>query len=143
MTKVELQPETRTIPNPVVLGSETVLLVEDENAVRNLAAHVLRANGYTVLEASTAEDAECVCLEFKGPIALLVTDVVMPGMNGPALAQRLHSSRPLMKVLYISGYTENALEIQNELGRMTGFLQKPFSPSVLVHRVRELLDALT
>ncbi len=73
------------------------------------------ASGYTVLEASTGEDAERVCLEFNGAIALLMTDVVMPGMNGPALAQRLRSSRPLIKVLYISGYTENFLDVQAEL----------------------------
>ena len=140
VTNVELQPETRNAPEPVVLGSETVMLVEDEDALRALAAQVLRANGYTVLEASTGEDAERACREFKGAIALLVTDVVMPGMNGPALAERLHSSRPLMRVLYISGYTENVLDVQDELGPVTEFLQKPFAPSVLVHRVRELLD---
>jgi PAS domain S-box-containing protein len=138
----ELQPETLSAREPVALGSETVMLVEDEEALRALAAQVLRANGYTVLEASTGEDAQRACLEFKGVIALLVTDVVMPGMNGPALAARLHPTRPLMKVLYISGYTENALDVQGELGPVTGFLQKPFAPSVLLQRVRELLDVL-
>jgi len=142
VTNVELQPETGNALETVVLGSETVMLVEDEDALRALAAQVLRANGYTVLEASTGEDAERVCREFKGAIALLVTDVVMPGMNGPALAERLHSSRPLMRVLYISGYTENVLDVQDQLGPVTEFLQKPFAPSVLVHRVRALLDAL-
>jgi len=141
VSKVELHPETRITSDPVVLGSETILLVEDEDALRGLAANVLRASGYTVLEASMGEDAERTSVEFKGAIAVLVTDVVMPGMNGPALAKQLHSSRPLMKVLYISGYTENVLGVQAELGPMTGFLQKPFTPSVLVHRVRELLDA--
>jgi FixJ family two-component response regulator len=95
-----------------------------------------------VLEASTGEDAERSCREFKGAIALLVTDVVMPGMNGPALAERLHSSRPLMRVLYISGYAENVLDVQDELGPVTEFLSKPFAASVLVHRVRELLDVI-
>jgi PAS domain S-box-containing protein len=143
MTGAETHPDAPASPVSVVAGSETVLVVEDEDAVRNLAARVLRAHGYTVLEASRAEDAERVCAEFQGPIALLVTDVVMPGMNGPALAKRLHSSRPVLKVLYISGYTENSIEIQDELGSMTGFLQKPFSPTLLLHRVRELLGEVT
>ena len=78
--------------------------------------------------------------EFEGSIALLVTDVVMPGMNGLTLAGRLHPSQPLMRVLYISGYAENVLDVQDELGPVTEFLQKPFAPSVLLHRVRELLD---
>jgi CheY-like chemotaxis protein len=142
VTNVELQPETRNAPEPVVQGSETVMLVEDEDALRALAAQVLRENGYTVLEAATGEDAERKYREFKGTIAVLVTDVVMPGMNGPALAGRLRSTRPLMRVLYISGYAENVLDVQDELGPVTGFLQKPFAPSVLMHRVRELLDVL-
>ena len=143
VTNGELQPAPRDTSKPVVRGSETVMLVEDEEALRGLAVQVLRANGYTVLEASTGEEAERVCSEFKGAIHILVTDVVMPGMNGPALAGRLQSSRPLLRVLYISGYTENVLEVQGKLGSVTAFLQKPFAPSVLVHRVRELLDVRT
>jgi CheY-like chemotaxis protein len=142
LASMEVQPEPRSNSEPVVCGSETVLLVEDENALRALAAQVLRANGYTVLEAVTAEDAERVAREFNGAIALMVTDVVMPGMNGPALAKRLYPSRPQMRVLYMSGYTENVLEVKDDLGRATEFLQKPFAPSVLINRVRELLDAV-
>jgi len=141
VTNVELHSEARSAPEPVVQGSETVMLVEDEHALRALVAQVLRANGYTVLEASTGEDAERVCREFQGGIALLVTDVVMPGMNGPALARQLQASRPRMRVLYMSGYTENVLDPEHDLGPGTEFVQKPFAPSLLVHRVRELLDA--
>jgi PAS domain S-box-containing protein len=141
VTNVELRSEARSAPEPVVQGSETVMLVEDEHALRALVAQVLRANGYTVLEASTGEDAERVCREFQGGIALLVTDVVMPGMNGPALARQLQASRPRMRVLYMSGYTENVLDPKHDLGPGTEFVQKPFAPSLLVHRVRELLDA--
>ncbi len=141
LASVEVQPEPRSISEEVASGSETVMLVEDENALRALAAQVLRANGYTVLEAATGEDAERVAREFEGAIALMVTDVVMPGINGPALAKRLYFSRPQMRVLYMSGYTENVLEVKDELGRATEFLQKPFAPSVLINRVRELLDA--
>jgi PAS domain S-box-containing protein len=142
VTDAESHPETRSISEPAVPGSETVMLVEDEDALRALAAQVLRANGYTVLEASTGEDAERTCTEFSGEIALLVTDVVMPGMNGPALVERLRSSQPLLRVLYISGYTENVLDVQGELGPLTEFLQKPFAPSVLVHQIRKLLDVV-
>ncbi len=139
----DLQPAPRDASKLVIRGSETVMLVEDEEALRGLAVQVLRANGYAVLEASTGEEAERVSGDFKGAIHILVTDVVMPGMNGPALAGRLRSSRPLIRVLYISGYTENVLEVQGKLGSVTAFLQKPFAPSVLVHRVRELLDVRT
>ena len=116
------------------------MLVEDEDAVRALVAQVLRTHGYTVLEAPTGEDAERMCREFPGGIALLVTDVVMPGMNGPALARQLQASRPSMRVLYMSGYTENRLDAQHDLGPCSEFLQKPFAPSVLVQRIRGLLD---
>jgi DNA-binding response OmpR family regulator len=101
---------------------------------------VLRANGYTVLEAPTGELAERASLEFAGAIALLLTDVVMPGINGPVLAKRLRSSRPFMKVLYMSGHSENVLDLQDEIGPGTDFLQKPFRPTDLVHRTRTLLD---
>ena len=123
-------------------GSETVLLVEDENALRNLVGQVLRTNGYTVLEASTGEEAVRIYRDFPGTIPLLVTDLVMPGMNGRALAERLRLSLPEMKVLYISGYTEDVLDWQDLLGPVTAFLQKPFPPSVLAQRVRELLDVI-
>jgi len=137
---VELQPQAPNAPQPIVRGSETVLLVEDEDAVRALAAQVLRANGYIVLEAPTGEVAERASLEFTGAIALLLTDVVMPGINGPVLAKRLRSSRPLIKVLYMSGHSENVLDLQDEIGPGTDFLQKPFRPADLVHRARTLLD---
>jgi len=120
-------------------GSETLMLVEDEEALRTLTGNVLRACGYHVLEASCAEVAERVSAEFDGTISVLVTDVVMPGMNGPALARKLRSIRRKMKVLYISGYTEDGLDLQ-DLDTDTEFLQKPFAPSNLTERVRSLLD---
>ncbi|MEO8594461.1 MAG: PAS domain S-box protein [Candidatus Solibacter sp.] len=141
VTDVEFEPAVPSAPVPTVQGFETVMLVEDEDALRALVAQVLRANGYTVLEASTGEDAERACREFQGHVALLVTDVVMPGMNGPALAQQLQASRPSIRVLYVSGYTDTILDTQQDLGPGIDFLQKPFPPSVLVSRVRELLDA--
>jgi PAS domain S-box-containing protein len=134
--------ESRPIPATLLPGSETILLVEDEDAVRKLAGDVLRNNGYKVLEAASGEAAVSIGLQFTGAIPLLVTDMIMPGMNGRALAEQLRAGCPGMKVLYISGYTENVLEI-NDLGPTTAFLQKPFGPSVLAQKVRELLDAPT
>lgn len=141
-SSVEAEPEARRIPERAAPGSETVMLVEDEDALRELAGQVLRASGYTVMEASSGEAAESVFREFEGAIALLVTDVVMPGMNGPELAARVYLTRPRMKILYISGYAEDVLDVQ-DLGPGTKFLQKPFSPTDLVQQVRELLDEST
>jgi PAS domain S-box-containing protein len=135
----QVPPEVQQAARSDGSGSETLILVEDEDALRGLTGNVLRACGYTVLEAATAEHAERVSGEFAGSISLLVTDVVMPGMNGPALAQRLRTARPGIRVLYISGYTENGLNLQ-DLDPVTGFLQTPFAPSLLTQRVRELLD---
>src|SRR3989442_564857 len=91
-----------------VRGTETVLLVEDEEMIRNLVQKVLKANGYTVLVAASGRDAERVAGQHDGPIHLVVTDVVMPGMNGREVAQRLAAARPRIQVLYLSGYTDDA-----------------------------------
>ena len=135
----EPAPEPTTARHNAGPGSETVLLVEDEEALRGLTGNVLRASGYQVLDASCAEEAERVSAGFAGTISVLVTDVVMPGMNGPALARKLRSARPNLKVLYISGYTEDGLDLR-DLDANTEFLQKPFAPSGLTQRVRSLLD---
>jgi CheY-like chemotaxis protein len=119
---------------------ETILLVEDEDALRGLAREVLRASGYTVLEAPSGEDAVVALGNFPGTIALLVTDMIMPGMSGSVLAAQLRDSLPDLKVLYISGYTEDLLDGHGELSDATAFLQKPFTPAVLTRTVRELLD---
>ena len=132
--------ESARVVEPAALGSETILLVEDEDALRKLAAQVLRSHGYTVLEAGNGEDALGVCRAFASTIPLLITDMIMPGMNGRALAESLRDSLPRIKVLYISGYTENILDGHGSFGPGTAFLQKPFSPVVLAQRVRELLD---
>jgi two-component system cell cycle sensor histidine kinase/response regulator CckA len=122
-------------------GSETILLVEDEEMVRELSCRVLRQYGYSVLEASQANEAIRIASERGGPIELMVTDLVMPGgVSGHQLAQRLYASRPDMKVLFISGYTEDEGFRQSESGRRMPFLQKPFAPHVLVQTVRDLLD---
>jgi PAS domain S-box-containing protein len=119
---------------------ETVLLVEDEVLVRNLAADALRRHGYQVLTASTAIEALDLAGQVLHPIDVLVTDVVMPHMGGEQLAVRMLSERPFLKVLFISGYTDQAVLQHGPLVPGTALLRKPFTPGQLVHRVRELLD---
>jgi PAS domain S-box-containing protein len=122
-------------------GGETVLLVEDEPSVRDLAHRLLNQQGYKVLEAANGEEALHVAQEHAGEkIHLLLTDVVMPRMGGKELADQLKILRPDIKVLYASGYTDNAIVHHGVLERGTHFLQKPFSPSGLVRKVREVLD---
>jgi len=124
-----------------VRGTETVLLVEDEEMIRNLVQKVLKANGYTVLVAANGRDAERVAGQHDGRIHLLVTDVVMPGMNGREVAQRLAALRAGIQVLYLSGYTDDAIVHHGVLEPGVAFLQKPFTPAVLGRKVREVLDA--
>jgi two-component system cell cycle sensor histidine kinase/response regulator CckA len=120
-------------------GTETLLLVEDEEAVRTLVRNVLRKKGYRVLEASQGEEALEFSELYRGRIDLLVTDVVMPQMNGRELARRLVKSRPEIKVLYISGYADNTVWSEGGLDSSGAFLQKPFSPEALARKVREVL----
>jgi PAS domain S-box-containing protein len=122
-------------------GQETILLVEDEEAVRRLMALSLREQGYTLLEAGGGEEALQVGSQHAGLIHLLVTDVVMPGMNGQQLAERLAGAQPQLKVLYMSGYTEGIIAQHGILAPQVAFLQKPFSPDRLALRVREVLDS--
>jgi len=120
-------------------GTETLLLVEDEDAVRALTRFTLQQCGYTVLEASHGEEAIRVATNHRERIHLLVTDVVMPGMGGQVLAERLLSIHPEMKVLYLSGYTDDAIVRHGILHEEVNFLQKPFSPNALAHQVRDVL----
>jgi len=122
-------------------GTETILLVEDEESVRALAREALEEAGFQVLEARHGADALAVSHQYQGPIHLLVTDVVMPEMSGRVLADRLAPRRPALKVLYMSGYTDNAIVHQGIMDQGTSFLPKPFSPDALVRKVREVLDA--
>ncbi|HZC81182.1 MAG TPA: ATP-binding protein, partial [Nitrospiraceae bacterium] len=122
-------------------GSETILLVEDEPGVRKLAKTILHTHGYTVLEAAQGKEAFRLSGQHTGTIHLMITDVVMPGMSGRELAERLKSARPSMKVLFMSGYTDKAMVHHGELDPCTAFLQKPFTPQALARKVREVLEA--
>jgi PAS domain S-box-containing protein len=122
-------------------GTETLLLVEDEEAVRALVRNILKQKGYRVLEASRGDEALELAEQYWGPIDLLVTDVVMPQMSGRELARRLADLHPQIKVLYISGYADNAVWYQGGLNSGGAFLQKPFSPEALAHKVREALGS--
>jgi two-component system, cell cycle sensor histidine kinase and response regulator CckA len=121
-------------------GAETILLVEDEARVRKLIVDVLKTRGYTVLEATRGEEAIRLCKLHHGPIHLAVVDVVMPEMSGPDLARQLAPLRPNLRVLYISGYTEETMVRHNIPGSGAAFLQKPFVPDALARKVREVLD---
>jgi CheY-like chemotaxis protein len=122
-------------------GFETILLVEDEETVRKLACTVLQKYGYTVLEAPNGEEALRIVQGQNGnPIHLMVTDVVMPGMSGRQLAERLVSLWPKLKVLYMSGYTDNAIVHHGVLDPGIAYIQKPFAPDALASKVREILD---
>ncbi len=121
-------------------GSETILLVEDDDRVRGLIRQILRKQGYVVLDARQGSKALEVSEKFTKPIHLLLTDLVMPGMNGRELADRLSSMHPGLKVLYISGYAHNVLGQRGALSPGIAFLTKPFTPDSLVRKVREVLD---
>jgi PAS domain S-box-containing protein len=120
-------------------GTETVFVVEDEDVVRRLVVETLARRGYTVLEAAAPEEALRLSGSHEGEIQLLVTDVVLPGMNGRALAERIKAERPGVRVIYMSGYTENAIVHQGVLDADTAFIQKPFSLDALARKVREVL----
>jgi two-component system cell cycle sensor histidine kinase/response regulator CckA len=122
-------------------GSETILLVEDEEAVRTIVSKILQNKGYTVLEAHHGIEALQICMHHEGLIHLMVTDVVMPQMSGRELAERLTMLRPEIRVLFMSGYPDNAIVHHGVLGAGTAFLQKPFTLNALECKVRELLDA--
>jgi PAS domain S-box-containing protein len=121
-------------------GTETILLAEDEETLRKLAREVLEMYGYQVMESANGGAALLFCERHKGPIHLLLTDVIMPEMSGRELAIRLAGLRPEMKTLYMSGYTDTAIVHQGVLNEGENFIQKPFSPEALAQKVREVLD---
>jgi signal transduction histidine kinase/ligand-binding sensor domain-containing protein/CheY-like chemotaxis protein len=143
LPRTEESDETRTASDidALLSGSETVLLVEDEDAVRRLGSRVLARAGYTVLTAASADAAIEVAERFEGTIDLLLTDVVMPGRSGRELAEQLMPLHPGMRLLYASGYTEDAIIRHGVSSQETAFLEKPFAPNALLRKVRQVLDA--
>ena len=125
-----------------VFGSETILLVEDEVGVRAFVSSALESSGYKVLVAKDAEEAISICEKHDGPIHLLLTDVVMPRMSGPKVAERVKSLRPGIKVLYTSGHTDHPVLRREVLGAHMDFLAKPFSPDALLQKIQEVLTQL-
>ncbi len=136
-------PSPRSVAAGAGRASETLLVVEDDEIVRSFVREVLSSSGYRVLEAADGPAALRVCEGFPGPIDLLATDVVMPGMSGYMLARHLEPLRREMKVLFISGYAAEVVLPAHLLGPGMAFLQKPFSPAALLAKVRETLDAAT
>jgi len=123
-------------------GSETVLLAEDDPGVRRVALEFLKMKGYRVLEAASADEAIRVAQDSREPIHLLLTDIVMPGLKGEELAERVTRIRPDVRVLYMSAYTEDAVVNLGILAPGTNFIEKPFGPEDLARKVRKVLEAV-
>jgi CheY-like chemotaxis protein len=129
------------IPAARFTGSETILLVEDDELVRTYIHRVLFERGYTVLVAADPATAIDLCERYRSPIRLLLTDAIMPQMHGPDLVKRLSPGRPEMKVIYMSGYTDTTVTHRELVDEGVNFLQKPLVPDVLARKVREVLDS--
>jgi CheY-like chemotaxis protein len=124
-------------------GTETILVVEDEPGVRRLAERILQMAGYTVLKVGSGEEALSLMERHSGPVDLVLTDVVLPGISGRELAERLAGLRPRMKVLYTSGYTDDAILRHGVLDEALHFIGKPYGAAALTRKVREVLDLAT
>lgn len=139
VNETEREADATTGPAVASSGHETILFVEDDPAVRTLVVRVLEAHGYHVLAAADAKDALATAAAYSGDVHLLVTDVVMPGWNGRELADRLSQARPGMRVLYLSGYADDALLRRGVTARHTWLLQKPFDTAALLGKIQEAL----
>jgi CheY-like chemotaxis protein len=138
--EVECKPSVVEVPG-AGRGSETILLVEDEEAVRDLASRILSAKGYSVVAARNTKEAEQFSEKHAGDIHLVLTDIIMPGTSGRELARRISARRPRTRILFMSGYTDNVLAEGGVLEAGLSFLQKPFTPGALLQKVREVLDS--
>jgi two-component system, cell cycle sensor histidine kinase and response regulator CckA len=141
LTELQLEAERpKAVPGSLA-GSETILVIEDEDQVRAVAGNILRRRGYRVIEASNAGEALLACERHGGTIHLLLTDVVMPQMSGLELAKRLLQVRPELKVIFMSGYTDDSIVRHGVLASDVSYLQKPLTPAALAAKVRQVLDA--
>jgi two-component system, cell cycle sensor histidine kinase and response regulator CckA len=127
---------------PETSGTETLLIVENESAIRHLLQVALRRNGYTVLAAESGREALQLVRNHAGPLHLLITDVMMPDMDGPELVRQLATIRPDTRTLFMSGYMDDTLGERGILSTNANFIQKPFSPGTIAQRVREILDGV-
>ena len=127
---------------PETSGTETLLIVENESAIRYLLQVALRRNGYTVLAAESGREALQLVRNHAGAIHLLITDVMMPDMDGPELVRQLSAIRPDTRTLFMSGYMDDTLGEGGILSTNANFIQKPFSPGTIAQRVREILDGV-
>lgn len=139
--RAPVRPQETLATAPLPRGSETILVVEDEPSVLEVATEVLRQHGYTVLSAASPGDALRIAQEYHDPIHLLITDVVMPVMSGRELADYILRLHPQIRVLYVSGYTENTIVHQGILEEGIHFLPKPYTPAQLLRKVREVLES--
>jgi DNA-binding NtrC family response regulator len=139
--KADQQDEVSNEFSHALRGTETILLAEDEPLVRDLARAVLERYGYAILDAADCRAALAVAERYSGIIDLLLTDLVMPDMNGYQLAQQLGASRPEMNVLYMSGYSEDAIGTHASESENGNFVRKPFTPDFLARKVRQALDS--
>jgi PAS domain S-box-containing protein len=133
--------QQKTAELPVVKGCETILFAEDSESLREMATEYLQSVGYRVIPAASGKDALLRAKDFNGTIHLLLTDVVMPELNGPELAKEMVSIRPRIKVIFTSGYASEALANRGSLDPAVAFIQKPYRPKALARRIREILDA--
>jgi len=131
---------SESVARATARGTETVLLVEDDEGVRKVIGGVLRASGYRVLEAADGDEALAWCEPRHGPIHLVVTDLIMPLMSGRQLSEILAGLRPDLKILFISGYPDHSVVERGMVSARDHFLQKPFTPEQLARKVREILD---
>ncbi|MGK2904806.1 MAG: response regulator, partial [Desulfuromonadales bacterium] len=138
-TSKAVEAKQKTAEKPLLHGTETVLLVEDDKMLLQLLTSMLKESGYTVLAAATTARAQTLVEEHPGPIHLLISDIIMPVMNGKELSEKLMPLRPDMKVLFLSGYSADIISSQGVIEDKTPFLQKPFSLEELTSKVREVL----
>ena len=141
MRRASAEPSTSQAVVSTRGGSETILLVEDDESVRKLACQILGRKGYRVLSAGKIEEALQIAESLDSPIHLVLTDVVMPGMSGSELVGRLQFLRPEIKVLFMSGYADRAIVHHGIIEAEMSFLQKPFTPTLLAQKVREVLES--
>lgn len=132
------RPEARTA---MPAGQETILVVEDDATIRKLIHDVLHRQGYTLLRAQNGQEALGLSSRHTGPLHLLLTDVILPGMSGKELAAQLSQSHPDLKVIFMSGYTDDIISSSGELSQNVNFLQKPFSFMDMTRKVRDVLDS--